>query len=84
MIAPGIQEDVLPLELLHANEEASIVELIGDESQIHRLAEMGLRIGANIRMISPGAPCLLAIDGKRLSLRLNENLEVLVTASAQV
>ncbi len=82
MIAPGIQEVVLPLELLRANEVASIVELIGDESQIHRLAEMGLRIGASIRMINPGAPCLLAIDGKRLSLRLNENLDVLVTASA--
>ena len=82
MIAPGIQEAVLPLELLRANEVASIVELIGDESQIHRLAEMGLRIGASIRMINPGAPCLLAIDGKRLSLRLNENLDVLVTASA--
>lgn len=82
MIAPGIQEVVLPLELLRANEVASIVELIGDESQIHRLAEMGLRIGASIRMINPGAPCLLAIDGKRLSLRLNGNLDVLVTASA--
>ncbi len=81
MIAPGIQEDVLPLELLHANEEASIVELIGNESQVHRLAEMGLRVGANIRMVHPGAPCLIAIDGKRLSLRLNHDLEVLVAAA---
>ena len=31
MIARGIQEEVLPLDLLQANEEASIVELIGDE-----------------------------------------------------
>ncbi len=81
MIAPGIQEEVLPLELLKANEEASIVELIGDESLIHRLAEMGFRIGANIRMVRPGAPCLLAIDGKRLSLRLCENFDVLVAAA---
>lgn len=83
MIAPGIQEEVLPLELLKANEEASVVELVGEESLIHRLAEMGLRIGANIRMVRPGAPCLLAIDGKRLSLRLCENFDVLVaTATA--
>lgn len=82
MIAPGIQEDILPLELLKANEEASIVELIGDDAQIHRLAEMGLRIGANIRMVRPGAPCLLAIDGKRLSLRLSSDLDVLVATVA--
>ncbi len=84
MIAPGIQEDVLPLELLKANEEASIVELIGDEAQVHRLAEMGLRVGANIRMVRPGAPCLLAIDGKRLSLRLNHDLDVLVATAVTV
>lgn len=84
MIARGIQEEVLPLELLQANEEASIVELVGDESQIHRLAEMGLRVGANIRMVRPGAPCLLALDGKRLSIRLSHDLDVLVAAAAIV
>jgi Fe2+ transport system protein FeoA len=79
MIAARIQEDVLPLQLLQANEEASIVELIGNAAQIHRLAEMGLRVGATIRMVRPGAPCLLALDGKRLSLRLSHDLDVLVT-----
>ena len=80
MIAPGIPETVLPLELLKANEQASVVELIGDEQQIHRLAEMGLRVGVAIRMLRPGAPCVLAIDGKRLSLRLGADLEVLVAS----
>ncbi len=81
MIAPGLQEELLPLELLKANEEASVVELVGDESLVHRLAEMGLRVGSSIRMLRPGAPCLLAIDGKRLSLRLSENLDVLVATT---
>ena len=70
MIAPGTQETLLPLDLLRANEQASVVELLGDDRQIHRLAEMGLRVGAAIRMVRPGAPCLLAVDGKRLSIRL--------------
>lgn len=81
MIARGIAEEVLPLDLLQAGEEASIVELIGDESQVHRLAEMGLRVGANIRMVRPGSPCLLALDGKRLSIRLAQDLEVLVATA---
>ncbi len=82
MIAPGTLSNLLPIDLLHVNEQAKIVELQGDESQIHRLAEMGLRIGASIRMVRPGSPCLLAIDGKRLSIRLNGDVEVLVAASA--
>lgn len=81
MIAPGIPETLLPIDLLKANEEASIVELLGDESQIHQLAEVGLRIGASIRMVRPGAPCLLAIEGKRLSIRLNKDVDVLVAAA---
>ena len=81
MIAPGIPETLLPIDLLQANEEASIVELLGDAKQIHRLAEMGLRIGAAIRMVRPGAPCLLAIDGKRLSVRLNGDVDVLVACA---
>ncbi len=79
MIASGTPETVLPLDLLKSNEEASIVELSGEASLVQRLAEMGLRVGALIRMVKPGAPCLLALDGKRLSLRLNEGLEVLVS-----
>jgi ferrous iron transport protein A len=81
MIASRMTETLLPLDLLKSNEEASIVELCGDEPQVHRLAEMGLRVGATIRMVRPGAPCLLAIDGKRLSLRLNDGLEVLVAVN---
>ena len=81
MIAPGIPEILLPINLLQANEEASIVDLQGDEAQIHRLSEMGFRIGAMIRMVRPGSPCLLAIEGKRLSIRLSGNIDVLVSAS---
>lgn len=84
MIAPGTQETLLPLDLLRANEQASVVELLGDDRQIHRLAEMGLRVGAAIRMVRPGAPCLLAVDGKRLSIRLGGNVDVLVAAAAAV
>jgi Fe2+ transport system protein FeoA len=84
MIAPGTPETVLPLDLLKSNEEASVVELCGDASLVHRLAEMGLRVGAMVRMVKPGAPCLLALDGKRLSLRLNEGLQVLVSVCQPV
>ena len=80
MIQPGHLETLLPIDCLRSNEEASVVELIGDSREIHRLAEVGLRVGANIRMVRPGSPCLLAMGGNRLSVRLPANVEVLVAA----
>ena len=84
MIAPGIQEEVLPLDMLRAGEEANIVELTGNASQIHRLAEMGFCPGACIRMVRCGSPCLLALEGKRLSIRLSHDTEVMVAMAASM
>lgn len=82
MVSPTTCDSLLPLDLMKAGESASIVELTGDSSQVHRLQEMGLRAGATIRMLTPGAPCVIALDGKRLSLRLNELLDILVAVPA--
>ena len=81
MVAPAC-ETLVPLDLMQAGQCASIVELTGDSSQVHRLQEMGLRAGAVVRMLKPGAPCLVALDGKRLSLRLNSLLCILVAVGA--
>ena len=78
MVAPTQCETLVPLELLKAGESASIVELTGEHSLVHRLQEMGLRTGAVIRMLKPGAPCVIALDGKRLSLRLDGVLDIFV------
>ncbi|MCA9195492.1 MAG: ferrous iron transport protein A [Planctomycetales bacterium] len=83
MIAsPKISGTPLPLDLMQANETGEVVELCGNECQIHRLSEMGLRVGAEVRMVCPGSPCLLALGGKRMSVRLNAEVEVLVCARA--
>lgn len=72
----------IPLQLLRTNDEASVVELVGQTGQVQRLAEMGLREGVAVRMVRPGHPCLLALDGKRLSLRLSSDVNVLVACPA--
>ena len=78
MVAPTHCENLVPLELMKAGESASIVELCGESSLVHRLQEMGLRSGAMIRMLTPGTPCVVALDGKRLSLRLDGMLDIFV------
>lgn len=80
MIAP-VEQTLLPLDMLRAEESARLVEMDGDENQVRRLSEMGLRIGATIQMLRPGSPCLLALDGKRLSLRLGVDVELLVATN---
>ena len=78
MVASTPCESLLPLELMKAGESASIIELTGDSALVHRLQEMGLRSGAVIRMLKPGAACVVALDGKRLSLRLGGSLDIFV------
>jgi Fe2+ transport system protein FeoA len=43
---------------------------------------MGLRAGVVIRMLKPGAPCLVALDNKRLSLRLNGLMDIFVSVAS--
>jgi hypothetical protein len=52
--------------------------LAGEEPNIHRLEEMGIRCGCRIRMLCPGETCLLAIEGKKMCLRLGASAEIFV------
>ena len=73
---------VVPLELLAAGEEGLIHDLDGSPEFVHRLAEMGLRVGAAVRMVQPGSPCILAVGNHRFSLRIDDAAAVLVEVGA--
>lgn len=81
-IATNVEEkvDCLPLELLNDGQEARIVDVCGDSVQVHRLAEIGIRCGSLLKMIRHGEPCLLAVDGRRLSLRLCAGINIFVSS----
>lgn len=70
--------DLLPLHLLPAGRSARVAELIGDVDQVHRLEEIGLRRGAVVKMLQPGAPCVVHVDGSRLCFRESEAIGILV------
>lgn len=69
---------ILPLELLNSGDEGQVCDIAGEDSFIHRLAEMGLRVGGNVKMIRPGSPCIIAIENHRFSVRCDELAAVLV------
>lgn len=68
----------LPLEFLRRNETGVVACVDGDNAMTHRLAEMGLREGTSVRMLQPGRPCIVDIDGCRLTFRLDDSAMVLV------
>lgn len=70
---------LLPLELLRSGEWADVADVIGEPGWINRLAELGIRAGSRLRMLQSGSPCLLQIDGSRLSLRSELSMQILVS-----
>lgn len=69
---------LLPLELLRTGEWADIAEITGEPGWISRLAELGLRAGSRLKMIQAGSPCVLQLEGARLSLRAELAMQILV------
>ena len=69
---------MLPLELLRSGEWADVAEVQGEPVWISRMAELGLRAGSRVQILQPGSPCLLQLNGFRLSLRAGNGSQILV------
>ncbi|MBU6384660.1 MAG: ferrous iron transport protein A [Pirellula sp.] len=77
-MSPPWNLNAVPVEYLAPETEGVVVDLCGEEKNVHRLEELGIRCGCKIRMLCPGETCLLAIEGKKMCLRLNSTAEILV------
>ena len=69
---------IVPIETLARAEKGRVVEVCGENGCQNRIREMGLCVGCTVEMHVPGTPCIIAINGRRLSLRLEESTMVLV------
>lgn len=78
VIDPQDVIESFPLMLLRAGQVARVTDVIGDENLVHRLREMGLGIGSEIRMIRPGNPCIIGIGRQRLGIRCDELASIFV------
>ena len=70
--------NLIPLSLLRAGQSAWVGEVIGSNDLVHRLQEMGFRRGAEIRMVRPGAACIICLGRQKLCFRGDEGMCVLV------
>ena len=70
--------DLLPLQLLPPGSQAEIGQLVGAADEVHRLEELGLRVGTQVEMVQAGSPCIIRLGGAKLCFRDNEAFRVLV------
>lgn len=70
--------DLLPLHLLPPGSRALIGQLVGGIDEVHRLEELGMRVGTQVEMVQAGSPCIIRLGGAKLCFRDNEAFQVLV------
>ncbi|MGI8977886.1 MAG: FeoA family protein [Pirellulaceae bacterium] len=74
--------DLIPLELLPIGHRAYVDQFVGDDANVHRLHEMGLRHGIIVEMVQPGSPCIVKLMGNKLCIRDANLFQVLVRPGA--
>ncbi|NMC20758.1 MAG: ferrous iron transport protein A [Thermogutta sp.] len=67
----------LPLNLLRAGDRGIIVGLQASGDAAHRLQEIGLCRGREIRVFRPGNPCIVQVGGSKFCLRA-DHVRILV------
>jgi len=69
---------LLPLECLRPGECAEVADVSGEAGWVCRLAELGVRVGCRLQVLRGGSPCLIQVEGSRLSLRGDHAMQILV------
>jgi ferrous iron transport protein A len=77
-------QQLIPLGVLPAGASATVVRIEGQPNAVLRLHEMGVRPGCQVRVIQPGAACVVAIGNHRFAFRGAESALVLVEVSSPV
>ena len=77
MIA-SLDRPLVPLDAMETDEVGFVADLDGPAAAVNRLQELGLRVGARVRMLRPGPPHLVQLGETRLCLRPESDVLVLV------
>ena len=70
--------EVIPLGLMARGKRGEIDQLCGRDEEVHRLEELGLRVGAKIEVVQNGSPCVVRLDGQKLCFREADCVSILV------
>ncbi|HUG71651.1 MAG TPA: FeoA family protein [Pirellulaceae bacterium] len=70
--------ELVPLNMLLRGQCALIEQLVGQAELVHRLEELGLRVGIPIEMLQPGSPCIVRVADQKLCFRDADLFSVIV------
>jgi Fe2+ transport system protein FeoA len=70
--------DTFPLQMLSVGQRARIDQLLGQPDEVHRLQELGVRVGKPVEVLQGGSTCIVKLDGSRLAFRDHDGFRVLV------
>ena len=70
--------EVFPLQMLPAGQRARIDQVVGRPEEVHRLQELGMRVGKSVEMLQHGSPCIVRLDGAQFAFRDHDGFRVLV------
>lgn len=75
--------DLIPLSQVAVGRRGEIGAVMGLPDSVHRLEELGLRVGVRVEMIQTGVPCIIKLAEQRLIFRGDELFSVLVREEHQ-
>lgn len=70
----------IPLDRLASGMSGEIDRFEGCPEHIHRLEEMGIRLGTTVEVLRCGRPCILRVGGNRVCFRRSDLLGIMVRA----
>ena len=73
---------LIPLDMLRTGEQGTVAEILGAPTAVQRLEELGLGIGAVVRVLREGPPSLLAAGAARFCFRPDGSATVMVALAA--
>lgn len=73
-------DHVLPVKLLRRGEVGEVVDVVGNDRVVARLAENGLRKGCRLELLQTGDTLLFKVNDTKLSLRADVQVFVSVPA----
>ena len=69
---------LLPIHNLTTGQTGCIRRVTGNANTVHRLAELGMRPGAQLEIVQHGSPCIIRLGNCKYCFRDGNSLDVLV------
>lgn len=72
--------EIIPIEFVESGRPVEIVDVAGSVEAVCRLNEIGFTAGVCLEVVRSGTPCIVSLDGRRISFRGEKSAAIYVRA----